>query len=87
MTHLHFKSNLLKGLTTKDVSENVDPDFANAYRLFLNAQIVVQLKYLSNLLRLLKMPLLNCKLYLELNWTKTSVISNIAAATTFQITS
>ena len=33
------------------------------------------------------MPLLNCKLYLELNWTKNSVMSNAATTTTFQITS
>ena len=33
------------------------------------------------------MLLINCKLYLELNWTKNSVVSNVATATTFQITS
>ena len=87
MTHLLFKSNLLKGLTSKDVLEHVDPDIANAYRLFLNAQVIFPLKYLSNFFRLLEMPLLHCKLHLDLNWSKTSVISNIAAATTFQITS
>ena len=32
------------------------------------------------------MPLINTKLYLELNWTKHSIISNVAGATTFQIT-
>ena len=32
------------------------------------------------------MPLINTKLHLELNWTKNSVMSNAANATTFQIT-
>ena len=31
------------------------------------------------------MLLLNCKLHLELNWTKNSVMGNVATATTFQI--
>ena len=32
------------------------------------------------------MPLINCKLHFELNWTKNSVMSNVATAITFQIT-
>ena len=32
------------------------------------------------------MPLINCNLHLELNWPKNSVMSNVATATTFQIT-
>ena len=32
-----------------------------------NAEIVVPLKYLSNFFRLLEMPLINCKIHLELN--------------------
>ena len=80
-----YKSNLLKGLITKDVAANVNPDVANAHRLFLNAQIAVPLKYASLFFRSLEMPLLNCKLHLELNWTKNSVMGNVATATTFQI--
>ena len=82
-----YKSNLLKGVTTRDVAANVNPDIANAHRLFLNAQIVVPLKYLSNFFRSLELPLINTKLHLELNWSKNSVMSNVATATTFQITS
>ena len=63
-----YKSNLLKGLTTRDVAANVNLDIANVHRLFLNTQIVVPLKYLSNFFRGLEMPLINCKLHLELNW-------------------
>ena len=33
------------------------------------------------------MPLINCKIYLELSWTKNSVISSVSMSTTFQITS
>ena len=35
----------------------------------------------------LEMPLINCKIQLELSWTNNCVMSNIAGATTFQITS
>ena len=31
------------------------------------------------------MPLINCKIHLELNWTKDCIMSNIARATTFKI--
>ena len=80
-----YQSNLLKGLTTRDVGTNVNPDIANAHRLFLNAQIV-PLKYISPFFRSLEMPLINFRVHLELNWTKNSVISNVATASTFQIT-
>ena len=36
-----YKSNLLKGLTTRDIGVNINPDIANAHRLFTNAQISV----------------------------------------------
>ena len=47
------KSNLLKGLTTRDIAANVNPDIANAHRLYTNSKIVVPLKYLSNFFILL----------------------------------
>ena len=78
-----YKAGLLEGLTTRDVATNANPDIADAHRLFLNAQIVVPLKYLWSL----ELPFINCKLHLELNWTKNSVMSNVANATTFQIKS
>ena len=74
-----YKSSLLKGLTTRDVGQNT-------HRLFLNAQIAVSLKYVSSFFRSLELQLINTKLHLELNWTKNSVMSNLAGATTFQIT-
>ena len=81
-----YKSGLLKGLTTRDVGANINPDIANIHRLYLNAQIVLPVKYLSSFFRSLEIHLTNYKLHLELNWTKNSVMSNVATATTFQIT-
>ena len=51
-----------------------------------DAKIVVPLKYLSNFFRSLEMPLINCKIQLELSWDKNCVKSTVAA-TTFEITS
>ena len=52
-----------------------------------DAKIVVPLKYLSNFFRSLEMPLINYKIHLELNWTKDYIMSSVAGATTFKITS
>ena len=41
-----------------------------------DAKIVVPLKYLSNFSRSLEMPLINCKVYLELNWIETCILSS-----------
>ena len=56
-----YNSSLLKGLTTRDIAANVNPYTGNAHRLFINAKIVVPLKYLSNFFRSLQMPLINLK--------------------------
>ena len=53
--------------------------------IFGNAKIAVPLKYLSNFWRSLEMPLINCKIHLELNWSKDCVMSTIAN-TAFKIT-
>ena len=47
-----------------------NPVAADGNGVLRNAKIVVPLKYLSNFFRTLEMPLINCKIYLELNWTK-----------------
>ena len=52
-----------------------------------DAKVVVPLKYLSNLFRSLEMQLINCKIRLELNWSKDCIMSSVAGATTFKITS
>ena len=59
---------------------------AAANKVFKNVKIAVSLKYLSNFWRSLEMPLINCKIHLELNWTKNCVMSDIDGSTTFEIT-
>ena len=56
------------------------------HRVFKNVKIAVPLKYLSNFWRSLEMPLINCKIYLELDWVKNCVISSVAGVTTFKVT-
>ena len=82
-----YESSLLKGLSSKAVAANTDPDIAEEHRLFMNAQIIVPLKYFSIFFSSLEMSLINCKIHLELNWTKNSIMSSVAGATIFQITS
>ena len=43
-------------------------------RSLKNTKIVVPLKYLSKFFRSLEMPLINCKIHLELNWNNDCVI-------------
>ena len=43
-------------------------------RSLKNTKIVVSLKYLSNFFRSVKMLLINCKIYLELNWNNNCVM-------------
>ena len=55
---LLYKASLLGKATHADDND----------RSLKNTKIVVPLKYLSNLFRSLEMPLINCKIHLELNW-------------------
>ena len=50
-----------------------------------NVKIVVPLKYLSSFFRSLEMPLINCKIKLNLTWKKESVLSNKAGNDVFII--
>ena len=45
-----------------------------------NVKLVVPLKYVSNFFRSLEMPLVNCKIDLELTWHKDCIISSVDAA-------
>ena len=69
-----------------NVGQNIDPVVANAHKVWKNVKIAMPLKYTSNGFRKLEVLLINTELYMELNWTKHSIISNIDTATTFQIT-
>ena len=51
----------------------------------LSVKIFVPLKYLSNFFRSLEMPLINCKVKLNLTWKKECVLSNQAGAAVFII--
>ena len=51
----------------------------------LNVKVVVPLKYLSNFFRSLEMPLINCKVKLNLTWKKECVLSNQAGNAVFII--
>ena len=50
-----------------------------------NVKIFVPLKYLSNFFRSLEMPLINCKIKLNLIWKKECVLSNQAGNAVFII--
>ena len=69
-----YKSSFFKPLTAADNG------------VFKDVKIAVPLKYLSNFWRSLEMPLINCKIHLELNWSEDCVMSTIAD-TKFKITS
>ena len=51
----------------------------------INVKVVVPLKYLSNFFRSLEMPLINCKIKLNLTWKKECVLPNQAGAAVFII--
>ena len=75
-----------------DVSVDTSSSFKYKSNLLGNAvnnvKIVVPLKCLSNFFRSLEMPLINCKIHLELNWTKNCVLSSadITNPTLYRIT-
>ena len=50
-----------------------------------SVKVVVPLKYLSNFFRSLEMPLINCKIKLNLTWKKECVLSTDASDTVFII--
>ena len=68
-----YKSSFFKPLTADDNG------------VFKDVEIAVPLRYLSNFWRSLEIPLINCKIHLELNWSKDCVMSTIAD-TTLKIT-
>ena len=51
----------------------------------LNVKVVIPLKYLSNFFRSLEMPLINCKIKLNLTWKKDCVLSTDAGDAVFII--
>ena len=83
-TSFKYQSNLIKKkVASVVVGGNIDPNLADAHRAWVNVKIAVPLKYVRNFFSALEMPLINTKLYIELNWTKHSVISTVNYASTF----
>ena len=76
-TSFKYKVNLLGNI------DDANPDNARVGRL--NVKIVVPLKYLSNFFRSLEMPLINCKLKLDLTWKKECLLSTAADDAVFII--
>ena len=74
---LKYKIKLLGNVT------EVAGDAAGVRRL--NVKAVVPLKYLSNFFRSLEMPLINCKIKLNLTWEKECVLSTDAGEAVFII--
>ena len=70
-TSLVYKSKLTKGTNDNNVN---------------NVKLVVPLRYVSNFFRSLELPLVNCKIDLELTWHKDCIISS-ADATASQVVS
>ena len=90
LSSFKYQSGLVqKQLTTpnsENVPANTDPNFNNAHKIWKNIKIVVPLKYISNFFRNLELPLINTKLYMELNWKKYSLLCNQNQNSIFQIT-
>ena len=63
-TSFKYKASLLGKL-----DDDADDD-----RSLKKIKLVVPLKYLSNFFRSLEMPLINCKIHLELNWNNNYVM-------------
>ena len=72
-------------ITNTVVQAAIDGGVLAAGRKIYNVKIVVPLKYLSNFFRSLEMPLINCKIHLELEWSKDCVLSNVAGDSKFII--
>ena len=76
-----YKVNLLG-----DPETNIDAASANNNVSTLNVKVVVPLKYLSNFFRLLEMPLINCKIKLNLTWKKECTLSTNPIAVNDDVT-
>ena len=63
-TSFKYKASLIGKATNTDGDD----------RSFKNTRLVVPLKYLSNFFRSLELPLINCKIHLELNWNNNCVM-------------
>ena len=81
LTMINFQSfKYIAALVVKTVNRN---DGQSSVK---DAKIVVPLNYLSNFCRSLEMPVINCKVYLELNWIENCSLSSAGNSVKFKIT-
>ena len=78
---LKYKVNLLGDPVTI-----INADNANNNVSTLNVKVVVPLKYLSNFFRSLEMPLINCKIKLNLTWKRECTLSTNPIAVNNDVT-
>ena len=78
-TSFKYKSGLIE-VNSVAIDANVNPNIQLAHRLWTNVQIIVPLKYVSSFFRSLEMSLSNTKPYIQLNYTKKSIILHGFAA-------
>ena len=64
---------------------NLDTDLPS-FKYKSSAQIFVPLKYINNFFKSLELPLINTKLYIELNWIINSITSDNVGNARYQIT-
>ena len=74
--------NILNKTQLLQVTENHN----NGNSFVKDTKIVVPLKYLSKFWRSLEMPLINCKVHLELNWIEGCILSSAGDSVKFEIT-
>ena len=79
-TSFTYKADLLGATASVDANNAADPN-----RKIDNTKIVVPLKYVSSFFRSLEIPLINCKVHLELTWKKDCLMYTSAGDTKFQI--
>ena len=51
-----------------------------------DTKIIVPLKYLSNFWKSLELPLINCKVHLELDWIEDCILSSAGNSAKYEIT-
>ena len=79
------ETNALNDLTTNTSSSLLGNPVLDGNIAKRSVKVVVPLKYLSNFFRLLEMPLINCKIKLNLTWKKECVLSTDAGNAVFII--
>ena len=75
-----YKSSITGKKSNANREDDEDTEQGNT-KTKKNLEIVVPLKYLSNFLRSLNMPLINCEISLTLTWSENCVLTDITTQT------